>query len=300
MPILGRNIKMISIYNESRTPWEVKQLDESVMRITRTKETTSTQAGKQVSKSRKLNLIAYSRIFNKDIKLQEVLNKAVHQKDLLHIEGTDTTIVFNRKEFKPFITERAKSEKDVLLASIFLRGRRILKVRNKNTFLLEFFMLGAEFSFAASFNMPDAQFSIDLLDTRTNKVNVYTFSKKDGGALTVTITERDVTEADVQTRIRVFRPARPTHLVLVSAEDLEKAKKHVTTEQYNIVTIDPAKLAEEVKPLLAQNYKAVTLFCDTPTRVQAQRYTKSINTLKPLFDTVFALHNDGKIDKVQY
>lgn len=291
---------MISIYNETRTAWEVTSIDESVMRITRTKQTTSVKDGQKAAKTRRLNLIAYSRIFNKETDFSAILKKAVQQKEVLHIEDTNTTIVFNRKEFKPFITERVQSEKDILLSSIFLRGRRILKVRNKNAFLLEFFMLGAEFSFAASFNMPNAHVSIDLLDTTTNKITVYTFSKKDGGNVTVSTTVRDKNDQDEQTRIRVFRPARPTHLVLVSAEDAEKAKKHVNTEQYNIVTVDYTKLADEVKPHLAKNYKAVTLFCDVAHRVHAQRYTKAINTLKPLFDTVFKLHNDGKIDKVQY
>jgi hypothetical protein len=292
---------MISIYNETKGTWGMDTLnDGTVIRFLKSKER-SIDNGK--TKKRTISVITYTPLFDNMDQLKSTLANAKVTKEPVVLTEKGTAVIFNNKEFKPIINPRTNNLKDILFGSLFLGGKKIIGVKNDHTFLLEFFILGAEFSFISSFNSDGASFEVYLLNEPTNEVITYRFVSNEG-KIEITRSERAATDADKKTnsRLKVFRPARPTNVILVHPKDREELNKTVDTTHYQVV--EYTNLEEATTSLVKQNYKAVTLFAKSKFReetdVERKRYAIVIDKLTRKFQTVFKLYIGGKVDKVKF
>jgi hypothetical protein len=291
---------MISLYNETKSEWALEKIKGSSVRFIKTKERREPLSDR-VSR-RIVSIITYSQLFQDIEKMNEKLAGLKLTKQPVLLSEKSTSIVFNNKEFKPIINERVHNSKNILLSSLFLGGKKVINVRNVNTFFLEFFMISAEFSFIASFNKPDAVLYVDLLDKKTNKVTEYKFSQKDG-RIVVETRDRDARiNEDNNHVIRVFRPARPTSTILVHEKDRNEFEKLTHLSGYNVV--EYTNLSETMKALAAQNYKAVTLYSKSilnqETEEEQERYAIVTSQLTQAFQVVYKLHKCGRIHKIKY
>lgn len=291
---------MIYIYNETKAAWGSESINNSVLRLTKTK-TRANQQGTE--KKRSIGVISYAQLFENVAGLKKTFDSLKMTQEPVVISDKSTSIMFNHKEFKPVIVERTQNIKNVLLGSIFLQGKKIINVRNDHTFLLEFFMLGAEFSFITSFNKENSQMTVDLLEEATGVITQYKFQQVNGQVV-VSTTERQATEKEKSFtyRVKSFRPSRPTQAILVHEYDLAELSKTIDGERHHIVVYQ--NLEEAMAGLVAQNYKAVTLFVKAKfrgeTEIEKKRYEVVTKKLCSRFKTVFKVHVDGKVDKVQY
>lgn len=293
---------MISIYNETKAGWGIEKVNDSVVRFTKTKERREDNRKPQ---KRVVSIISYTSFFDSLEKLRSTLAGLKQTEKPVPISNTDkeTAVVFNNKEFKPFIAERKYNHKNILLGSIFLGGRKIINVKNDNTFLLEYFILGAEFSFITSFNNEASVLTIDLLDEKTNEVTRYKFSQEAGHIVLKTSTKAYVAPAEERPlNLRIFRPSKPTNLILVHPKDKESLDAIINPAHHTVHVYE--KLDDAIKELAAQNYKAVTVYakCDMgkETATEKQRYDFVVNRLLRRFQTVYKLHQDKKVDKVKF
>jgi hypothetical protein len=291
---------MITLYNETKASWGIENVNGSVIRLAKTKEKRNAEGP---SKKRTISIITYTPLFEKLEELKTQLLKSKMTQSPVVLTGKSTAVIFNNKEFKPFVTERNYNLKNILLGSLFLEGKKIINVRNDHTFLLEFFMLGAEFSFIASFNSDAALLSIDLLDQKTNMITQYKFTQENGQIIVKT-TDRAATEKEKGSnfRVRVFRPSRPTNVILVHPKDKAELESTIDTSKHQIV--EYTDLEKEMETLVTQNFKAVTLFAKSKFReetdIEKKRYDRVVKKLSTRFQTVFKLHLEGKVDKVKY
>jgi len=292
---------MISVYNETKLCWNIDAINTSVIRLSKSKEV---RDNKVTIKKKSINIIMYRQLIKQIDEFNSFIAKTRQTSYPVTIANSTTAVIFNDKEFKPFVTERNYNLKNILLGSLFLEGKKVINVINNNTFMLEFFLLGAEFSFITSFNSPSASLRIDLLDQKTNVITQYEFFQSNTGNIELNITTRPAIEAERTTkyRVRSFRPSKPTKLILVHYKDIEALDEVVDTSKHTIVCY--TNLEESVAALVKDNYKAITLFSKSKMRAETpeekRRYDYVTRHLNKRFQTVFKLHIDGKVDKLQY
>lgn len=294
---------MLSIYNETKTPWDMDVINESVVRISKVKDKLEND---KVVKSRSVRIISYTQSFDDIEHTKTQVANLIKTKEPIVITDKTTSVIFNRKEFKPFITERSQNNpKDVLFGSIFLGGRKVIRVHNNNTFLLEYFMLSADFSFIASFNRPESILTVELLREETNVLSTYVFFKENN-EIKLTCTEKQYEAKEIPEvpfKLKSFRPSRPTHVVLVKEKDRILLEDTIDVTQHTVLLLD-VDLDKTILSLRNENYKAVTVFSSANMGKEPNvEYRESLSTLQDLgrsFQTVFKLFKDGKIFKSQY
>lgn len=289
---------MLSIYNETRTPWEIDTINDSVLRIKKVK----TRITGEEEKTRSVSVIAYAPLFEDLGRLKYLLTTIRESTSPTVISNKESALVFNKKEFKPFIAERGYNFKNILLGSLFLKGKKVLNIKNNGTFLLEFFLHGGELTFITSFNNVSSNMIIDLWDEQAQKIIKYTFFVKNGKFL-LHKEEQPSTQSNYEaSHIRIFRPSRPTNLILVHPKDLKELKNTVDEQYYNIHVY--TNIRDEIKRIKEENYKAVTLFAKSEwnkeTEEEKTRYNYLIDILKQEFQVVFKLHKHGKVCKERY
>ena len=155
--------KMISIYNETKTPWGLKVIDNKVNCFF--KEKTYTKKDENLTKKIKnsIHILAYSTLFEN----QPDMTKLVSMSKPEVISDKNTTIIFSKKDFNPFITEKAEPVKDIVLISIPLYGRKVVNISNENIFILEGFILSGELNLIASINDKSKKLGITLFDGKS-------------------------------------------------------------------------------------------------------------------------------------
>lgn len=297
---------MIGIYNETSTKWAGNKLNEKAVCISKVKE----YKYKNRNERKSAHIITYATMFENDIEanLFEKLKTCIKMKDIVTLtDKTSTTLLFSKKDYNPFITERTRNLKDIFLVSIDLRGRKVLSVSTENVFILEGYILGGEFTVIASVNSPDDCLKIKLYDSTKKKVELYVFGKNaETGALFVNISDEPLAGDEEETKyyFKKFRPAKPTHTIFVHKKDKEALLKVLPRpELYNIVEITKMTLEEEVKKLLDQHYKAVTFFMDTDDVNDATAkkiYRNFIIEISKRFRLYYEMLNTGKILKTKY
>lgn len=293
---------MISVYNETKTTWGFDTINDSVLRLMKRKTRKDSETGKVV-KSRVTSIIAYTQIFGDLDALRTRLSKIRMSKHPSALSYKPTTIVFNRKEFKPFISERDTNQKHVLLGSLFLQGRKVVSVKNNETFLLEYFIMGGEFSFIVSLNRPTANFVVELLDQKSNKLITYKFFVDEAkNRITLEKSERPVEEGEEygDIRLRPFRPSRPTHLVFADVKDTDLAGA-LLSGQHTVRYFDETVSVEDlITAAQAENYKAVTLLYNPTTEEEQQKFDQIVTQLLENFNTVYKMNKAGEIEKLAF
>lgn len=292
---------MISVYNETKTTWGVKSVNESVVRLIKEKVVENKETNeKQVSS---VSIIAFTQLFGDVETAESRLSKIKFSNFPTVLSYKPTSLVFNRKEFRPFVTERQEPQKQVLLASILLKGRRVISIRNRDSFLLDYFIKGGEFSFTASFNRPTAECVIEFYDESENRVDKYRFfidSYKNKISLQKSESRLESKFDFKPVKIYPFRPARPTHLVLANSKDADIINI-LLNSSYNVKffdeTISIDQLIEEAK---AENYKAVTLLSNPSSQEEEEHDKQAISKLVEEFKLVYKMNKSGEITKIKY
>lgn len=247
---------MISIYNESRTPWGLKILNNKVNCFFKEKTYKRKNVEKIVKKS--VHILAYTTLFENELDMSKYVSMDAVEK----LSDKNTTIIFSKKDFNPFITEKAEPVKDILLLTISLKGRKIVDISNENIFILEGFILGGELNMIASINDLTKPLNITLYDETRDEYDVYSFSSENGLCKS-SYKLNENNDDKKQFRLRTFRPARPTYTILTYPQDIEKLQTIVDFNNHNVVEINNKNINEVTDNLLDQNYKAVTLFIDS-------------------------------------
>lgn len=294
---------MISVYNETKTTWGFETINDSVLRLMKRKTRKNVETGKVTNRA--ISIIAYTQIFGDLDALRARLSKIRMSEHPSALSYKSTTIVFNRKEFKPFISERDTNQKHVLLGSLFLKGRKVVSVKNNDTFLLEYFIMGGEFSFIVSLNRPTANFVVELLNEKQNKLVTYKFFVNEAkNRISLEKSEQPVEEGKEygDIRLRPFRPSRPTHLVFADVKDTDLAEA-LLSGQHSVRYFDETVSVEDlITAAQAENYKAVTLLYNpaTATEEEQQKYDHIVSQLLENFITVYKMDKAGEIEKLAF
>jgi hypothetical protein len=304
---------MLSIYNETNTPWQMEKLggSETVTRFVKRKVLPPYKFIKGGVQSQTVSVLAYTAIIPNIEESINIINGLINS-SIKSVKITDakTAIIFNKKAFRPFISEHEDKLKDILLCSINLKGKKVVALDNAETFLLEYFIFSGELSFVVSFNCPNAKLTITLLEEDSRKLTTYTFESISGenNEITINISDDEVLPEDQYyglAKIRRFRPSRATHTIIVRPQDRELLERVVDTSYHNVIEITSDNQYKVIEALQADNYRAVTLFVDyaydQSQKVEiAEKYFSLKKELPREFKTVFILHNDKRIYKLKY
>lgn len=296
---------MIGIYNNTDSAWSTNVLNEKVTCLF--KEKVYERRGQEKPVKRSIHIISYTSLFD------EGLENSIAQVNMTEpkvITDKNTTIIFSKKDFNPFITERPEHLKDILLLSLDLKGRKIIEISNENIFVLEGFILGGELSLIASLNNQENTLNIKLFDKVNNKIDVYTFGKSEDGFCVKQATEVPTgNEGTAEFMLKKFRPAKPTFTILTYSQDSENLQPLVDANTHNIVEVSKKNMDEVVQSLHEEKYKAVTLFVnsnefgDTEKKIYGALLKRLIpfKTEKSIrFKVVYILLANGKVIKRKF
>lgn len=301
---------MLFIYNETKTPWEIKQMNEAVTQFFKKKTIQPKVDGQEQSpKSRVVSIVTHQNLFEGD-DLVSKFKRTVETKKPFLVSQLNSTVIFNDKSFHPFFINREENYKDLILMSINLKGRLVTKISNNKTWLLEVFTIGGELSFISSFNEIGSNMTIELTDVQTKKVTTYTFTRDENGInldkQTVAGKESDEDVKGIQ--IFKYRPARATHVILANKKDhptlIEVLGDKV--DKYKIVEYNKQIAAQVINSLKEQHFRAVTVFANIPhgndiSDIKGFVHYKNVaDSVLPHFRTVFKLFNDGHVKKLKF
>lgn len=305
---------MFSIYNETKNQWTIEKINDSgnVVRFMKRKDAPESRFNNKRKKITRqvISILAYHSIFEDYDQVVEIVKGEVNNDKgvVCPIPTRNTNITFNRKAFRPFVSESAENVKDILLASVRLRGRKIVSMDNHNTFLLESFVYSGEFSFIVSFNNPSSKFTFTLLEEETRELTTYEFSSSEEGiVLNITGGEKLPDDESYDfIAVKRFRPARVTHLVLTLPGDRAKLDELIDPSKHTIVEVTPETVREVVEDVKSQFFSAVTLFVNSSSykyddAIEAFEdvYGQEVNFLHE-FKLVYGLFSDRRILKVKY
>lgn len=290
---------MITIYNETTTPWKASEVNNGKAILLKKVKERGKEDGTKAHKA--IAIIAYKSLFDGDTdKLNKLLGETVHRKNKAangRISDRITGINFNQKEFKPIIQERNDHDKELVLGSLFLKGKRVINAHNNNAFLLDCYIFGGEFTFILSLNNKDSKFVIDLEDHETKKITEYSFRLGKDNEVVIKITKKEKAEA-TQYPVKIFRPARPTYTILAKKNEIPLVEKLVDKTHYSIIEYDESTFESVVSKLYSDRYRAVTLY--TPVWKPDDKEIKHVEKLKKQFYIVYRIHKNGKIEKVKF
>lgn len=315
---LKGEILMLAIYNETKTPWTVDNISEHVIRFSRVRQPhVNTKKAKtdEVVRQRSISIISYADIYNGDA-TRDVVQETIDSAEFTPTVITEKPlgIFYNDKAFQPFLCERAKIFHNVLLSSINLSGRRVVLQQSQDAALLEFMIFSDELSIIASFNKVGSWLRFTLANGNPHRQIqpiTYTFTNTESGiVITVDELQTPVPEPKSHIVLRKYRPARPTHAVLVKASEVETLKKVLDegknpSSSFRLEIYDENNIGDVVSALKAVKYRAVTLYVDKPIAQKDKADKDTCETivmelLGRAFLTVMKLYNDGEVAKIKF
>ena len=272
---------MIKIYNETKTPWNITSQGTALL-LTKTRQ----YINNGNKKRRTIKAISYKNLIPQD-KVKE-LTQMVNMKSPQVLFDNTTEVKFSRKDLTAILTTSNKRNKDIYLISLNLQGREVVGV--SDCLVLEYLMLGGEFSFIIAVR-PDTKFKIYLNNKETNRTEIYVFSSDKEGKTTLRINSKEKDTKDTKPKasfkLKKFRPATATHLILGHESNEEKMLSYTKND---ISTFNDTDLHEVVNGLVAKKYKAVTLY-DVDNEV--------VEFAKTKFNTVYAIDCLGNLYKLK-
>lgn len=301
---------MLFIYNETKTPWELKQISDVLTQFIRSKTIQPKVEGQEQSKkTRAVSIVTHQSLFAED-DLPAKFKRTIETKRPFQVSKINSTVIFNDKSFHPFFLNRDENYKDLLLASVKLKGRMVTKINHSKTWLLEVFTIGGEMSFILSLNEIGAAMSIELSDAQTKKVTTITFSRTEEGIMVTknTVVNEEIGETVDGIQLLKYRPARPTHVILANKKDHPALIELLADKvgKYNIVEYNKQIAADVITRLKEQHYRAVTVFANIPHGNKIEdvkgfvHYKNVADSVLEHFHTVFKMFNDGRVKKLKF
>lgn len=279
---------MITIFNSTRYAWKIKIIEGKIACFYKDKiyNKKINDTEKKIKKS--AHILAYTSLFPDKV---PDLDTFVNMKTPQVLTDKNTTVIFSKKDFNPFVTEKNEPVKNILLVSVPIRkGYKVTDIFTEDVFILDGYILGGELTLIASFNSDKAKMKVTTFDPKTNHVSGYTFSASTDG-IKVTTDINTVTEEKKEEfknmkpfKLKVFRPAKPTYTILVYRQDKNKLQNVIDVNKHNVVEITNKTSIDTIKNLLKENYKAVTIFVDAEEFGQTQQKIYG-NLLRKLFTT---------------
>lgn len=313
---------MISIYNESEQPWQFRGHTRSELFALRKNfnEQNRHYDAKRKEKAT-VGISGYVNSFLDLTILDNALATAFNMTEPTVITTEKTGVTFNHKQFSPIIrplNRRNARDKAVpiFLAALNINKCRLINVQTFGAELLVYFIDDKEFSFVAGVSSNEENkpsIVVSFYDPKNHQITHYEFTVD---AMTCETTmnkisqdasthEMDTDLINYKYRPELFRPARPTKLILLDAPDRAEllatplpvniAHRHFLVEYDHT---DSKTFKKTVNKLTDDNYQAVTLFVPD-TEAARQRAAKTTVYLKKRFNFVNVLHGNGKTDRVK-
>lgn len=294
---------MLFIFNEVKTPWE---LSKNTNYLTLRKYTDDANPRNARFKNKKARRVT-SMLFNQDIvpnlsDVQAELKKIKGGRTIHKFETHEASLLFASRTFSPIlmplINQRqnspARAEKHIFGAAIKIGRKKIISIKTKRAYLLNYVVQGEDFVFISSLNKPGASITIRLVDKKAKRIvtRKFSFNGQDLVEEPVPVVEATPQQLQSEYRIRRFRPNKPTQAILLLPEhnhkvvDIIGLKKSANHILYDITT--PEQFDKAVTALKDKKYEAVTLYVPGIKDV-----TKTTKTLKENFYIVHHLLEDG-------
>jgi hypothetical protein len=284
----------IYLLNEMRKPWTLEEPFGKRMGNLVCKSLKSKNGAPQKT----LNVTVTEQLFNHINK--EALAGAVGGSDLVEISPVEnTSVIFARKSFRPYAATVTNSFKHILMGSIFLGGKKIIDVKSRDSFFLDYYVGHAELAFFGTLSQENSYISILLWDENLKKTIRYKFLTVNG-KIVLHRTENDVKGVKPESSlIKKFRPKKPTSLVFVHKSEEAKLKEVITPEQHIIKVVDKKTFAQAYETSLSEGYSAATLFVGSKQGVEFdKKYNYNLGKLKEKFRVLNVIHVDGKVSRI--
>jgi len=280
---------MLVIYNETKTEWIRKNIDEKTYKINATKTLTD-------NKVRYIDMLVSGEIDIPNI------SEYTSMENCAVLYGDNTSVKFKKKDLKPFITKSNEYNTDIIIVNISLAGKIVKNIAGEKTSILAYLIANGELFLIMSVrNDGDSSFEITLHDSHMIADTIYKFSKTNG-TYSVNVDMVQVEEAigKPSFKIMMFRPARPTHVIFVNDSDVDALKSVLKYPDSHTINAcmdhDISDMESFIGPLKRNNYKAVTLFVKAKSFFgeKDRVYGKEFEMLKNNFKFVNILLEDGK------
>lgn len=296
---------MIAVYNETNKPWEVHNVNKDGSVISFSKPT-QYKTPKGVKRN-VAHIIGYRSLFrDSKFPIEERLKRSVLTRRATTLSKCSTALIYSKKDFKPFITERQSANKNIFLISINLRRRQLIELGSERlqSFVLDAYIASGTLNLIVSLNTPEEIFNIKLYDQLRGSIDNYSFwvDSETGNGFskvffrTLTVEEKK-TFVPARVNLEIFRPKKPTELVIIKSEyDRKDLLKMMDTSHNNIVLVTRDDIDNQLQNLVTDNYKAVTLFVNNDDYDSVKKYYGGI--LKKLlmkFNTVHVLLNNNRV-----
>lgn len=298
---------MLFIYNEVKTPWE---LSKNINYLTLRKYTEDVNPRNARFKGKKTKRVT-GMLFNQTLvpqlsDVQAQLKKIKASREIHKFETVPASILFGSRTLSPILmplenqkkNSPARAEKHIFGAAIKIGRKKIISIKTKRAYLLNYVVQGEDFVFISSLNEANASITIRLVDKKAKRIVVRKFSF-DGTNLVekpMPLATATPEQLNSEYRIRRFRPAKPTEAVLLMSEQIDTAKELITEKSkanHNFHSIDTTEqFTSTIDELKEKKYEAVTLY--VPGIADVKKTTK---TLKEKFYIVHHLLADGTIVK---
>ena len=275
---------MLVIYNESSTAWERTQINDRILKY-------STTRTLKDGKNRYIDILASADLDS------EKSTDYVEMNDCAVLYDGMTNIRFQKKDVKPFIVTSDKSDIDILLITISLKGKILTSITNTKAGILNYMIARGELAMVVSVRDFGAghKFEFTVHDPKLIADTKYTFTRTENKYhLETTITQVEKAITDPNFKIVKFRPSAPTNLILVNEQDKDAFLQAFNKSQYHDVQYYSTgeELCNIVDNYKRNKYDAITLF-ENGTAL-SDNYVGTRKMLKSKFRIVNVLFNSGR------
>lgn len=275
---------MLVIYNESKTEWRHAKITDRMSKLV-------------CSRVLKDNSVKYLDIlYSNEIEMPE-LKEFTQMTDPKVLYAGDTNVNFQRKDLKPFIAKTDRTNTDILLVTVNLRGKILKNITNTKAAVLSYLIAKGELTFAVSLRDfgEGCSFEFTLHDYTLVNDTTYTFTKTENGYSlnTSTVVVEDVIMKPSYS-IKRFRPNRVTHLVFVMGMDQDAFyDTYQYADKHEVCVFNSmSELEDKVNEYFKNGYRAATLFNNDDS---VDREESNFTIINSKFKIMNVLLNNGKL-----
>lgn len=250
---------MITIYNETKTTWEIAPMHvDSMSKI------------KFVKKISDKQYKAFELVTSSNIKYDEKFNKYREMVLPVTVAEENTEVRFLKKTTAPMLITNTNEtyKRDILLISVPMYGYVLKDIIGDNSYVLNYMIAKGELVIAASVSGgKDDTFGFVLHNIKDHTDLKYTFAKDlETPGFVLTKVTSDASNEPIETptyRIKKFRPNRATYLICADIKEKSKleAMGKINTDKHEIIYAkDSVEAIKHLETKIGEGYKSVTIF----------------------------------------